>query len=157
MEDSRSRGDQPDPYEVLGVPAGASRQEIARAYRRAAHAAHPDAQPQDPQAVARFRALTDAYETLSDPGRRAGYDRGHPGRHHPRLATHPETAFGARGGIAPPARHAQPLWAGPVYVQPAGPAAAEQRQEGDPGSLAHYRDPDVYLGVRPFRAGDGAW
>src|SRR5438067_636943 len=67
-----------DPYRVLGVSVGASQQDITRAYRRAVQHAHPDAQPHDPQAVARFRALTDAYELLRDPGRRADYDRYHP-------------------------------------------------------------------------------
>jgi curved DNA-binding protein CbpA len=44
-----------DPYQVLGVDTGASRQDIARAYRRAIQRAHPDAQPADPQAAARFQ------------------------------------------------------------------------------------------------------
>ncbi|MBO0809173.1 MAG: J domain-containing protein, partial [Actinobacteria bacterium] len=78
VEDSRFRRRDRDPYAVLGVPADASRQDIVRAYRRAAQLAHPDTQPQDPQAAARFGALSDAYQTLSDPGRRADYDREHP-------------------------------------------------------------------------------
>src|SRR5204862_4626385 len=79
-----------NPYRVLGVDTGASRQDIARAYRRAVHGAHPDAQPADPRAVARFRELTDAYDLLSDSARRAAYDR----THHP--------AAGPRGQPPPP-------------------------------------------------------
>ena len=65
-----------DPYSVLGVSADASQRDIARAYRRAVQHAHPDTHPHDRAAAARFRALTDAYELLGDPDRRADYDRG---------------------------------------------------------------------------------
>jgi hypothetical protein len=57
-----SRHDPGDPYRVLGVDLGASQQGIARAYRRAAQRVHPDTQPADPQATARFRAVADAYD-----------------------------------------------------------------------------------------------
>ncbi len=67
-----------DPYGVLGVSADASQRDIARAYRRAVQHAHPDARPHDPEAAARFQALTDAYELLRDPVRRADYERNHP-------------------------------------------------------------------------------
>lgn len=63
-----------DPYLVLGVGRRASPAEIDRAYRRAARATHPDSG--GPGAGSeRFRAVSDAYEVLRDPGRRAGYDR----------------------------------------------------------------------------------
>jgi curved DNA-binding protein CbpA len=71
-----SRGDL-DPYVVLGVRRQASPEEIARAYKRAARLTHPDGG--GPGAGSeRFRAVSDAYEVLRDPGRRAGYDRQHP-------------------------------------------------------------------------------
>jgi curved DNA-binding protein CbpA len=62
-----------DYYQVLGVPRNASTPEIRRAYRRLARRHHPDRNPQ-PASPARFRALADAYATLSDPSRRARYD-----------------------------------------------------------------------------------
>ena len=54
---------------------GASHDEIARAYRRLAHDAHPDAHPGDPDAPRRFREITEAYEVLGNPDRRERYDR----------------------------------------------------------------------------------
>ena len=63
-----------DLYGILGVRSDAPRHEIVRAYHRAAHAAHPDRQPGDPDAGTRFRVLTEAYDVLSDPARRARYD-----------------------------------------------------------------------------------
>lgn len=62
----------PTHYEILGIPEGASEEEIRQAYRRLVKAAHPDLSG-DP---AQFRLVTRAYEVLSDPARRAGYDRG---------------------------------------------------------------------------------
>ena len=63
------------PYEVLGVSPDASQEAIVQTYRRLARVSHPDVRPDDPQAAARFQALTSAYEVLSDPIRREGYDR----------------------------------------------------------------------------------
>jgi molecular chaperone DnaJ len=64
-----------DYYEVLGVSRDATPDEIKRAYRRLARQYHPDANPDDPDAEARFKEVALAYETLSDPDRRARYDR----------------------------------------------------------------------------------
>jgi len=69
-----------DPYEVLGVGRGAEPSEIKRAYRTLARQLHPDANPDDPTAEARFKEVAAAYEVLSDAERRARYDRfGHEG------------------------------------------------------------------------------
>lgn len=66
-----------DLYIVLGVQRGASPGEIKRAYRRLARRYHPDINPGDREAAARFRQILEAYETLSDPERRRRYDAGH--------------------------------------------------------------------------------
>ncbi|MBV9661228.1 MAG: J domain-containing protein [Acidimicrobiales bacterium] len=61
-------------YRRLEVAPEASADQIGRAYRRLAHSHHPDTHPEDPDAAIRFREITEAYEILSDPGRRARYD-----------------------------------------------------------------------------------
>jgi DnaJ-class molecular chaperone len=63
-----------DPYESLGVPKGATGDDIRRAYRRLAHEHHPDANPNDPAAEERFKEIQRAYELLSNPAKRQAYD-----------------------------------------------------------------------------------
>lgn len=63
-----------DLYVVLGVRHGATEAEIKRAYRRLARRFHPDINPGDRAAEARFRQIVEAYETLMDPQRRLQYD-----------------------------------------------------------------------------------
>jgi curved DNA-binding protein CbpA len=74
------QGPVPDLYQLLGVSRDASREQIAQAWRHRARAEHPDARPGPPgdeagDAGARFRAVAGAWQVLSDPGRRAAYDR----------------------------------------------------------------------------------
>jgi len=64
-----------DYYEILGVGRDATPQEIKRAYRKLARKYHPDLNPDDPQAEARFKELNEAQEVLSDPEKRKKYDR----------------------------------------------------------------------------------
>ena len=100
-----------DPYVVLGVRRQASPEEIARAYKRAARLTHPDGGGSGAGSE-RFQMVTDAYEVLRDPGRRAGYDRQHPlsrqeagrtaryagpGSQHIVLGSRPSSAAGLRG------------------------------------------------------------
>ncbi len=69
-----------DYYEVLGISRSASDKEIANAYRKLALKFHPDANPNNAEAVARFKEAAEAYEVLNDKDKRARYDQfGHAG------------------------------------------------------------------------------
>ena len=65
-----------DPYEVLGVPRGASAAAIKSAYRKLAKKHHPDANKNDPKSQARFSELNSANEILGDEDKRKQFDRG---------------------------------------------------------------------------------
>jgi len=133
----------PDPYRVLGIGSDATSAEVARAYRRLARAVHPDARPGDPAAAGQFRALTEAYDLLSDPARRAAWDQLHQPRPaapsgrrrppEPNLWPSPPVELGPAG--RPVAGAA--LWAGPVHVQrlPADRGGQEsQADDPQPGT-----------------------
>ena len=69
-----------DYYDVLGVPRDADDASIKKAFRRLARELHPDVNSHDPDAEEKFKQAAEAYEVLSDPERRATYDRyGHEG------------------------------------------------------------------------------
>src|SRR6266853_1553209 len=65
-----------DPYEVLGVPRGASAAAIKSAYRKLAKKHHPDNNKNDPKAAARFSEINSANEILGDDDKRKQFDRG---------------------------------------------------------------------------------
>jgi DnaJ-class molecular chaperone len=65
-----------DPYQTLGVKKDASQDAIQKAYRRLAKKLHPDLNPGNKQAEEQFKAVTAAYDLLSDPQKRARFDRG---------------------------------------------------------------------------------
>jgi molecular chaperone DnaJ len=83
-----------DHYEVLGVSKAASPEEIKAAFRKLASQHHPDKNPDDPRAGVRFKEINAAYQVLSDPQRRAMYDRfGH-------RAEEPGSPFASSGPFA---------------------------------------------------------
>src|SRR5689334_22146342 len=87
------------PYEVLGVKPDATAEEIRKAYRKLAKQFHPDLNPGKPAAEARFKAVSAAHDILSDPEKRARYDRGEideSGAERPRYSYRPH-AEGAQG------------------------------------------------------------
>lgn len=82
-----------DYYEVLGVARGADENEIKRAYRQLARKHHPDVNEDKAAAEHKFKEINEAYEVLSDPQKRANYDRfGHAGA--------ADGGFGGFGGTA---------------------------------------------------------
>ena len=71
-----------DYYEILGIAKSASEQEIKKAYKRLAMKYHPDRNPDNKEAEAKFKELSEAYEVLSDSQKREAYNRfGHEGVH----------------------------------------------------------------------------
>lgn len=64
-----------DYYEILGVSKTATPEEIKKAYRKLARKYHPDLNPDDEQAEARFKEINEAHEVLSDPEKRQKYDQ----------------------------------------------------------------------------------
>lgn len=65
-----------DPYSVLGVPRSVSEKDLKSAYRKLAKAHHPDQNPDDPKAHAKFAEISSAYDFLTDAEKRGQYDRG---------------------------------------------------------------------------------
>ncbi len=97
-----------DYYKILGVSKSASSSDIKKAFRRLARKYHPDVNPGDKAAEARFKEINEAYEVLSDPDKRRRYDTlgpnwqdqfgfGGPGRSRPGAGT--RTGTGTGGGI----------------------------------------------------------
>jgi DnaJ-class molecular chaperone len=103
-----------DYYEILGVKRDASEEDIKKAYRKLARQYHPDRNPGDKQAEAKFKEVQDAYDILSDKKKRAQFDRfGHVG---------PDGGFGGAGGSRSQTFH----WGtgGPGGFQEMDPSAA---------------------------------
>jgi DnaJ-class molecular chaperone len=94
-----------DPYDILGVRRGDSEETVRKAYRKLAKRHHPDLNPGKPEALERFKAINAANEILSDPEKRARYDRGEidgAGNEKPPERPHRRDAGGGEFGGAPP-------------------------------------------------------
>jgi curved DNA-binding protein CbpA len=65
-----------DPYEILGVQRSDSAEDIQKAYRRLAKKLHPDLNPDNRESEEQFKKVASAYDFLSDPEKRARFDRG---------------------------------------------------------------------------------
>jgi molecular chaperone DnaJ len=116
-----------DPYEVLGVSRDATEQDIKKAFRQLAMALHPDVNAHDPDAEEKFKEAAEANEILSDPERRATYDRyGHEGLRSGGYAPNFD-AFGSIGDLFN-------AFFGGVAAGRSGPAYPDgHRQGGDVG------------------------
>jgi len=148
----------PDLYQLLEVSREASREEIAQAWRRRARAEHPDSRPADAAAPGRFRALAEAWQVLSDPARRAAYDRaladGRPAPGTPAAGTRVPVRYpaGPRGAGPLVRAPGPPLRAGPVRVDGPRPAPAAGGRD----------EPDIRLAVLAelalrYLAGEWPW
>ena len=88
-----------DPYEVLGVPRGASAAAIKSAYRKLAKKHHPDSNKNDPKAAARFSEINSANEIIGDEDKRKQFDRGEiDAEGKPRFQGFPGGGAGGRAG-----------------------------------------------------------
>lgn len=74
-------------YKILGIPQQADENQIKQAYRKLAKKYHPDLNPDNPDAEAKFKDVVEAYETLGDPEKRRKYDE---------TFTHSSGAMGAK-------------------------------------------------------------
>ena len=88
-----------DYYEVLGVSRDASDEEIKKAYRRLAMKYHPDRNNGDKAAEEKFKAVGEAYQVLSDPQKKAAYDRFGKAGVDPSAAGAGAGGFGGFGGF----------------------------------------------------------
>lgn len=128
-----------DYYDILGVKKSASEDEIKKAYRKLAREFHPDRNPGDKKAEAKFKEVQEAYDILSDQTKRSQYDRF--GRVGP---------DGGAGGPGGPGFHWQ--WGGPGDAQQMDPGAAadifRQFFGGGAGGPADIGDIEELLGQR---------
>lgn len=132
-----------DYYEILGVPRDASAEQIKRAFRKLALKWHPDRNKNNPAAEERFKAINEAYEVLSDPEKRAKYDKY--GEHWRQAEAYEAAGIDPNAGTR--------WWSGPggayrVYVHDVGPDGATSAQVEDFESLFD----DVFGGLGGFGA-----
>ncbi len=115
-----------DYYETLGVPRTASQAEIKKAFRKLARQNHPDVKPGDKEAEARFKAINEANEVLSDAEKRKRYDE--LGEHWDRYA-----GSGGPGGAA----GADPFGPGGPFAGYAGGTGRSRGSAAGPGGVRY--------------------
>lgn len=122
-----------DYYAVLGVPRTASQADIKKAFRKAARQHHPDQNKGDAEAERKFKAVNEANAVLSDPEKRALYDRlGKDWEAYARAGATAGAASGARGaGAGDP-------FAGFGFGTPGGNVRYEFHTTGDPGEFSDF-------------------
>ncbi len=86
-----------DYYKIMGIPRDTPQKDIKAAFRKRSKQFHPDLHPDDPKAKAKFQALNEAYEVLSDPDKRAKYDQY--GEHWKSAGGFGGGGFGGAGGF----------------------------------------------------------
>jgi molecular chaperone DnaJ len=112
---------QKDFYQVLGVSASATKEELKKQYRRLAKEHHPDSNKSDPKAAERFKEISEAYNILGDEKKRAQYDEMR------RLGAF-DGGYGPRGG-------ARPRTGGRASSAPSQGAGGQQGYDFDVGGL----------------------
>jgi molecular chaperone DnaJ len=114
-------------YEALGVKRGASVAEIRRAWQRLSRALHPALNPGDPAAAERYREAAKAFEVLSDPQRRAAYDRGE----RPPVPVSPVAQAGFEGFDFSARVRVEAVGFRDIFDEPQGPHGREQALQGE--------------------------
>jgi curved DNA-binding protein len=123
-----------DYYAVLGVPRTASQADIKKAFRKAAREHHPDRNKDDAEAERRFKAVNEANAVLSDPDKRALYDRlGKDWEAYARAGATAGSAAGARAGGA-----GNPSGGFAGFGGPGGNVRYEFRTTGDAGEFSDF-------------------
>lgn len=132
-----------DYYKILGVEKDANDNEIKKAYRKLAIVHHPDKNPDDESAAGRFKDIGEAYETLSDPEKRARYDSGED-------LIDPNEMFAQQGG-------GFPMGGGGVNISPEMLFNMMGSQGGNGGGGFSFSTGGMpgMSGGMPFGAGDG--
>ena len=145
LRDGLRRLSQPMPrdyYEVLGVDRGAGDAEIKKAFRRLARELHPDVNRHDPEAEEKFKEAAEAYEVLSDPERRATYDRSATRACAPAAGRRSRRLRELRGHLRRLLRPRRPDVRRPVRLRRSGPAGG-----GDVGAQVEVTLAEVLTGA----------